>query len=209
MRVKLYGLAGSPNVRGAMLGLAEKTVEYELVPVAPPFKDSEHLARNPLGRIPVLEHDGFLVYETTAILRHVDRAFAGPALQPQDQREATRMDQILSVVDSYLGRTWGGAIGFERLLAAQFFGRPADMKQIDEALPLARSCAEALESLAAEPFLTGSTFCLADIRVAPFFDWLRQTPEREDVLSGKDRLARWFEQVAARPSARAVLEPMS
>ncbi len=43
MSVKLYGMAGSPNVRGAMLGLAEKGVDYNMISVLPPFKDAEHL----------------------------------------------------------------------------------------------------------------------------------------------------------------------
>ena len=81
MSVKLYGMAGSPNVRGAMLGLAEKGVDYELITVLPPFKDPEHMTRNPFGRVPVFEHDGFMLYETQAILRYVDQVFAGPALQ--------------------------------------------------------------------------------------------------------------------------------
>ena len=60
MGVKLYGMSGSPNVRGAMLGLTEKGVDYELVNLMPPaLKTREHLARNPFGKVPVLDHDGF------------------------------------------------------------------------------------------------------------------------------------------------------
>ncbi|WP_415926820.1 glutathione S-transferase family protein [Mesorhizobium salmacidum] len=88
MSVKLYGTAGSPNVRGAMLGLAEKGVEYEFVSLMPPaWKTPEHLARNPFGKVPVLEHDGFEVFETQAILRYLDQTFPGPALQPTNARE--------------------------------------------------------------------------------------------------------------------------
>ena len=77
MGVRLYGVSGSPNVPGAMLGLAEKGVEYELAPVMPSdFKKPEHLALNPFGRVPVLDHDGFVLYETQAILRYVD--LSGP-----------------------------------------------------------------------------------------------------------------------------------
>jgi glutathione S-transferase len=54
MSVKLHGMVGSPNVRGAMLGLAEKGVDYDLITVLPPFKDPDHVARNPLGRVLVL-----------------------------------------------------------------------------------------------------------------------------------------------------------
>ncbi|WP_293384740.1 glutathione S-transferase family protein [Phenylobacterium sp.] len=207
MGIKLYGVAGSPNVRGAMLGLAEKGVDYELVDVFPPFKAPDHMARNPFGRVPVLEHDGFLLYETQAILRYVDQAFPGPALQPADAREAARMNQILGIVDCYLFETWSGAIGFERLIATSFLGRPCDLAQVEAAVPLARCCAEALEAVISAPYLTGGTFSLADIRLMPHFDWLRRTPEGEAMLADKGGLVRWFEQVRARPSAQAVLQP--
>ena len=37
---------------------------------------------HPFGRMPAFEHDGFRLFETAAISRYVDEAFAGPALQP-------------------------------------------------------------------------------------------------------------------------------
>lgn len=206
MSVKLYGLAGSPNVRGAMLGLAEKGVDYDLVDVAPPFKSPEHLERNPLGRIPVLEHDGFMLYETQAILRYVDRVFPGPSLQPVSPQEAARVDQILTVIDSYLYQSWSSAIGFERHIAMQYFGRPVDLEQIKAAVPVARGCAEAVEALISGPYLAGETYSLADIRLMPHFDWFRLTPEGKTILTGKGKLVQWFEHVRERPSAKEVLQ---
>jgi glutathione S-transferase len=206
MGVKLYGVAGSPNVRGAMLGLAEKGVDYELIAVAPPFKDPEHMARNPFGRVPAFDHDGFVLYETQAILRYVDQAFSGPALQPANAQEAARMNQILGIIDCYLFRSWSGEIGFERLIAPNFFGRPCNLERIEAAVPMARCCAEALEALISAPYLTGATYNLADIRLAPHFDWLRLTPEGETILAGKSKLARWFQHASERPSAKRILQ---
>lgn len=206
MGVKLYGVAGSPNVRGATLGLVEKGVDYEFIDVFPPFKAPEHMARNPFGRVPVLEHDGFLLYETQAILRYVDQSFPGPALQPTDAREVARMNQILGIVDCYLFESWSGTIGFERLIATSFLGRPCDLGRVEAVLPMARCCAEALEVAISAPYLTGETYSLADIRLAPHFDWLRLTPEGEAIFADKAGLVEWFEQVSARPSARKVLQ---
>jgi glutathione S-transferase len=208
MAVKLYGASGSPNVRGAMLGLTEKGVDFEFVDVLPPFKAPEHMARNPFGRVPVFEHDGFMLYETQAILRYVDQAFAGPALQPADVREAARMNQILAIVDSYLFKTWSGEIGLERLIAPNYFGRPTNLEVVEAAVPMARCCAEALEALISRPYLTGETYSLADIRLLPHFDWLRQTPEGETVLADKRKLGLWFQHVSERSSAKTILLPL-
>ena len=205
-RRRAYGMAGSPNVRGAMLGLAEKGVEYELVFVAPPFKDPDHLARNPFGRAPVLEHDGFMLYETQAILRYVDRAFPGPALQPTNSHCAARMDQVLGIVDCYLFETWSGKIAFERLVAPTYYKRDSDLAVIEKAIPLARSCAEALETLISGPYLAGKSYSLADIRLLPHFAWFPMTPEGQEILKGKQKLSEWFSRVSERPAAKAVLQ---
>ncbi|MDQ2861105.1 MAG: glutathione S-transferase family protein [Pseudomonadota bacterium] len=207
MGVKLYGVPGSPNVRGAMLGLAEKGVDYELIPVLPAdFKAPAQLALNPFGRVPVLDHDGFVLYETQAILRYVDQAFSGPGLVPTNAQEVGRMNQILGIVDCYLFPSWSGVIGLERLIAPKFFGRPSNLEQIAAAVPMARSCAEALEALISEPYLTGETFSLADIRLMPHFDWFRLTPEGETILAGKTKLVQWFERVSERPSAKRIMQ---
>ena len=61
MSVKLYGIPGSPYVQAAMLGLTEKGVDYELVRIAPPeHKGPDHMARHPFGKVPALDHDGFI-----------------------------------------------------------------------------------------------------------------------------------------------------
>ena len=206
MGVKLYGMAGSPNVRGAMLGLSEKGVDYDLITVSPPFKDAEHMARNPFGRVPVFDHDGFMLYETQAILQYVDQAFAGPALRPTDVHEAARMNQILGIVDCYLFKSWSGEIAFERLVAPSYFGRPTNVEPVEAAVPMARCCAEALEALIAAPYLTGETYTLADIRLMPHFAWFRWTPEGEAILAGKTKLNEWFQHVSERPGARAILQ---
>jgi glutathione S-transferase len=203
--VIVRGISGSPNVRGAMLGLTEKGVGYELVNVLPPFKAPEHVARNPFGRVPVLEHDGFILYETQAILRYVDQVFSGPALQPTNAHEMARMNQILGIVDCYLFQSWSGEIGFERLVAPNYFGRPSNLQVIEASVPMARRCAEALEMLISAPYLTGDTYSLADIRLIPHFDWLRLTPEGESILADKSKLNEWFRRVSERPGVKKIL----
>jgi len=82
---QVFGVDYSVYVRIVRLALAEKSVEYRLVPVdifaeEGPLKG--YLDRHPFGRIPAFEHAGFSLYETGAIARYVDDAFEGPRLQP-------------------------------------------------------------------------------------------------------------------------------
>src|SRR5437660_1631855 len=75
MSVKVCGVPGSPYLRAVLIGLQEKGVRYDLVPIAgPETKQPEHLARHPFGRVPAFEHDGFALYDTQAILRYLDAA---------------------------------------------------------------------------------------------------------------------------------------
>jgi len=156
--------------------------------------------------VPVLSHDGLEVYETQAILRYVDQAFPGPALQPANAREAARMNQIIGIIDCYLGPSWITGIAFERLVAPAFLGQPTNIERVEAAVPMARNCADALEALIATPYLTGETLSLADLRLMPHFDWLRLTPEGEAILAGKSKLTQWFRLVSERPSAKKVLQ---
>jgi len=104
----LFGAAYSVYVRIARLALVEKGVAYRLEEVdifaegGPP---ADHLARHPFGRIPAFEHDGFRLYESGAIARYVDEAFPGPVLQPAAPKARARVNQAISILDSYAYRT--------------------------------------------------------------------------------------------------------
>ena len=104
MPVVLYGPAYSTYARTARLALEEKGVPYALHAVdtlSGEGQKPEHLARHPWGKVPVLDHDGFSVFETVAIARYVDEGFPGPALQPVDPRRRARMAQVCAVLDNY------------------------------------------------------------------------------------------------------------
>ena len=103
MPLVLHGYRYSVYLRIVRLALAEKGVAYERVEVNPfaPDVPAAYLALHPFGRVPTLVHDDFVLYETGAITRYLDRGFAGPTLQPRSPRALARMDQIIGVVDSY------------------------------------------------------------------------------------------------------------
>jgi glutathione S-transferase len=56
-----------------LVALEEKGARYRLCAVPPgTLKTPEHLARHPFGRVPVMEHGSFRLYESQAILRYLD-----------------------------------------------------------------------------------------------------------------------------------------
>ena len=208
----LFGAPYSVYVRSVRLALAEKGVPYRLIEVdvfAPGGPPAEYLAqRHPFGRIPAFEHDGFRLYETGAIARYVDEAFAGPRLQPSDPRDRARMNQIISVLDNYAYRTLVWDIFVERVRApAQ--GRQSDEARIAAALPEARACLAALTELMGEnSFLAGRDLTLADLHAAPMLIYFRMAVEGAVLLGEAPALAAWLGRMERRDSHRATRLPL-
>ena len=99
---KVHTVPGSPFARAVLATLEEKETAYTVVAVAPgTLKSEAHLALHPFGRVPVLEHDGFRLYETQAILRYLDRIRPAPSLTPANAQAAAGMDWVMNISDWY------------------------------------------------------------------------------------------------------------
>jgi glutathione S-transferase len=200
----VHGIIGSPYLRSALLAFEEKGAPYELA--AMPFGGHNapaHLARHPFGRIPVLEQDGWLLYETQAIMRYMDAVVPGPPLQPDDPREAARMNQVMGINDSYVMPQVGRPIGFPRLMAPRL-GLPVDEDAIARAIPDARACiAEISRLLGDRGWFAGDAVSLADLLLAPQLSYLAKVPEGQAMLQEHGALRAWIARMEARPSMKA------
>jgi glutathione S-transferase len=78
----LYGFPQSNYVRAARMACVEKGVPHTLEPAGP--HSPAILEMNPFGKMPAMRHGDFTLYETSAIMRYIDDAFAGPRLTPAD-----------------------------------------------------------------------------------------------------------------------------
>ena len=195
-------IPGSPFARSVLVTLEEKAAPYRVAAVAPgALRSAPHLARHPFGRVPVLEHGEFRLYETQAILRYLDRVLPDPALTPADPRRAARMDQAMNVNDWYLFHGVANVIGFQRVVGPRLMGLTADEAAIAAAMPKARMVFDELaQLLGAEPYFSGATVSLADLMLAPQLDFLEQTPEWEPLTARHPRLRQWLARMQARAS---------
>jgi glutathione S-transferase len=135
----VHSVPGSPFGRTVLAALEEKRADYRLAALAPGMlKIEPHVSRHPFGRVPVLEHDGFVLYETQAILRYLDRALPAPALTPAELRAAARMDQPMNINDWYLFQGVNSVIGFQRVIGHRLFGLAPDEAAIAAVMPKAR-----------------------------------------------------------------------
>ncbi|MBI2737698.1 MAG: glutathione S-transferase family protein [Rhodospirillales bacterium] len=203
MSLVLHGYTYSVYNRIARLALAEKGAAYDRVEVNPFAEPSpEYLAMHPFGRVPTLVHDGFVLYETGAITRYVDRAIAGPALQPGSPRALARMDQLIGIIDSYGYWPMVRQVFSHRVFRTAA-GRPVDEAEIARGLSGAAKVLAALEALASKPFLTGPELSLADLHVGAMIAYFTLAPEGVEVLTNYPRLAAWWAKISQHASFAA------
>jgi glutathione S-transferase len=201
----VHATPGSPFSRSVMAALEEKGAPWRLAALRPgTSKQEPHLSRHPFGRIPVVEHDGFTVYETQAILRYLDRILPEPALTPADPRAAARMDQVMNINDWYLFQGCGNVIAFQRIVRPILLGQPTDEDAVREAMPRGHVVfAELSRLLGNQPWFGGAALSLADLMVAPQLDFLAKTPEWQELTADCSNLVDWLARAEARPSLKA------
>ena len=201
----VHTIPGSPFARSVMAALEEKGAPWRLSPVAPgTMRSAEHLSRHPFGRVPVLDHDGFSLYETQAILRYLDRVLPTPALSPSDNRHLARMDRVMNINDWYLFHGVGDVIIFHRVIGPQLMGLIPDEAAIAAAMPKARTVfAELARLLGEQPFFAGDALSLADLLVAPGVAFFIATPEWAELGAPHANLVAWLTRMEARPSMKA------
>jgi glutathione S-transferase len=200
----IYGVPGSPYVRAALLGLEEKHCEWHFhaMPFGG-FRSAEHRARNPFGRIPVLDHGDFRLYEAQAILRYLDRIIPAPSLTPSDPRAEARMNQICGITDWYVMPEISRPITFARLVAPKL-GLAVDEAKVADAIPKAEICVGEISRLLDEqPFMAGDEVSIADLMLAPHLVMFAETPEGAAMLQPGANVRSWVERMNARPSMMA------
>jgi glutathione S-transferase len=201
----LFGYRYSVYLRIVRLVLAEKGLTARHVEIDPfSALSTDFMRLHPFGRVPVLDHDRFVVYETAAITRYLDEAFEEPPLQPVGAQARARMVQIVAIANAYA--YWP----LVRQVYAQAVFGPADGQATDRA-ELAKGLASAprvlaaLEVLVAEGLWTGSNggdqpVTLADLHLAPMIGAFAAAPQGANMLGDYPALARWWAQISARPS---------
>jgi glutathione S-transferase len=89
----------SSYVRSARMAFEEKGIAYAVEPARP--QSPEILALNPFGKMPTYRCGELSLYETSAIMRHLDETLPGPALMPTEPVERAKTEQWISVLNCY------------------------------------------------------------------------------------------------------------
>lgn len=203
--IVIHSIPGSPFGRAVLIALEEKGARYRFAAVVPgTLRSPEHLARHPFGRVPVMDHGDFRLFESQAILRYCDRALPGPALTPAHPQAAGRMDQLMNINDWYLFQSVANVIAFQRIVGPRLLGLTPDETAITAAMPKAHAVFNELaRQLGDKPFFVGEALSLADVLLAPQMDFLRDTPEWQPLTARHANLRMWMDVMNARPGMKA------
>lgn len=203
--MKLFGHPVSTCTRKVLTTLAEKGQKADFVVVditKGDHKNSDHLARQPFGQIPALDDDGFVLYESRAIIRYVDETMAGPKLTPADPKGRALMEQWMSVETSNF-TPHAMKVIYQRYFYP-FRGLPCDEAIVKEGSEAAGRAVDVMDrQLAKTRFLTGAQFTLADICFMPYVEYLFASRAGE-IIESRKNVARWWNEVSTRPSWKAV-----
>jgi glutathione S-transferase len=188
--ITLYDADRCPYCARVRIVLAEKGIEYEPVAVDLEDRPAWIYEKNPLGRVPVLEEDTFLLAESAVIDEYLDERYPEPSLWPADPAERA------------LGRML--VFRFDELSKPYYALRRGD-DGAAERLDAALGALAAL--LQRQQFLTGREFGLADVAYVP---WILRARDRMDVdLERFPAVSEWVGRLEQRPSIAAELDVVS
>lgn len=197
--IKLYGVPTSRASRCLWM-LEELGVPYELVPVtfSGDNKKPEYLAVNPNGRVPALDDDGLVLFESLAINLHLARKYGvGQGLWPASPDDQSRAIQwslwTANELEPHV---------IAHLLNSRMLPEPmrdaAKVKAALEALPKPLAVLDA--ALAGREHVLGGGFTVADLNIASVLTlgWKMKAFDAARVPN----VAAWLERVNARPGAQ-------
>ena len=184
--------------RRVLIAFSEKQVPHELVVVdmaARQHREQPYLSLNPYGRVPTLEEDGLVLFESTAILNYLEATRPSPPLIPADERGRALVDMHMKLCDLQLTRYAGTIVFPKRFLPKEQWNTTAMAEakaEIEKHLLILD------KHLDGKTYLVAEQFSLAEVCYMPFLDFL---PLME--ISPSPAVASWSQRLLARPSALA------
>ena len=179
--------------------------EFQFVNLAKGEQKTEEFAsKTPIGKVPVLEHDGEYLFESGAICRYLANVSDSP-LYPVDKMQRARVDQWMDFFSCHLGR-WFSKLYFEAVIKPKFdLGEP-DEAGIAEANKFAHEQLGILDGLLQDSdWLANDALSIADLFA---FAYVEQHSTVDFSLDNYANVKAWFERIESRDSitnARAKL----
>ena len=200
--LKIWGRATSSNVQKATWALEELGIPYDRVDVGGPFgglDKPEFKALNPNARIPVIDDDGFILWESNVIVRYLAAKMKSEALWPSEPKARATADMWMDWQQTVM---WTDYV----VLIVGLIRTPPE-KRDKAAIEAARQrlipvMAMLDHQLQKTPWLGGQSFTIADIPAGVFaFRWFALPIERPAFPA----LEAWYKRLQGRPAYKKIV----
>ena len=205
--LKIWGRLSSINVRKVTLAAQWLQIPFERIDAGHEFgivKTPEYLGKNPNGLVPLIEDDGFVLWESNVIVRYLCAKHSLGKLYPSDLKarfDAERWMDWQQTTFNPAGRS-----AFMQLVRTAPEKRSLDV--INQSVAATGALLAVLEShLAQHAFMSGDAFTMADIPIAcEIHRWHGLPLDRPE----RPNLERWYQGILSHPASRGVLDlPLS
>jgi len=200
--MRLWGRATSVNVQKVLWALAELDIDVERIDAGGAYGGLDtdgYGAKNPNRRVPTLEDDDLVLWESNVIVRYLSANQGRGILQPHDPKHVAVADQWMDWMQTTLSPTFI-ALFWEAVR------KPPSQRSSERLAQLAEEAGRAYAILDARladtPWLGGGTFSMGDIPAgATLYRWFTMDIPRPDL----PRLAEWYDRLSSRPAYRATV----
>ncbi|HEX2593913.1 MAG TPA: glutathione S-transferase family protein [Rhizomicrobium sp.] len=198
--LKIWGRRNSINVQKAMWAVGETGVPHERIDAGGSFgglDTDEFDAMNPNHRVPVIDDDGTIVWESHAIVRYIAAKYGAGSLWPEDPAMRARSDMWMDWVSNDLQPAFLVGVFWN------FYRTPEDQRNwnaIRKAIARSAILFKMLDRhLETRPFVAGDTLTIGDIAAgAQLFRYFELEIDRPDLPN----VEAWYARLTERPAYR-------
>jgi glutathione S-transferase len=210
MPIKILGANVSPFVRKTRVFCTEKGIPYELEQISPFAPPPGWREKSPLGKIPVLEHDGRYINDSSVICAYLEKIHPEPALFPKDPYEFARALWLEEFMDGGVVPFAGASVFRPLALDPVLTRKEPDAAAIAAAEQVLEEKVAPLfayleSQLGSAQYFVGNRLTIADIAVASPLVNLRHAGYPPDAKRFP-RLAEFVTRMHGRPSFKACIE---
>ncbi|KAG9443753.1 hypothetical protein H6P81_015093 [Aristolochia fimbriata] len=205
MALKLHGVGMSTCTVRVAAALCEKDVDYELEGVkmgVGEHKQPNFLAKNPFGKVPVLEDGDLTLFESRAINKYIAYKYSGQGtdlVRGGDEKERALVNVWVEVESHHFNPAVAPLMS-ELLIKPRLQRLPTDEAVVEtHAAKLDSVLGVYEERLSKSKYLAGDHFTLADLHHMPYLYMLVRSPKASLITSHPHVLA-WWEDISARPA---------
>jgi glutathione S-transferase len=203
--LKIYGVPISVHTRKVIVAAIEKGIPHTNEPVIPFNPPAGWSDLSPTGKIPVLEHDGLTLRDSSVICTYLERTQPEPALYPQQTRELVQALWLEEYADGTVFREVVHELFFQKVIRPNILGESTDAAVVarteNDAVPKVFGY---LEQAIGGVFLVADRLSVADIAVVSNlinYHYLGYVIDRSEY----PRLASYFERALRHGSIAAAL----